>query len=435
MNGKTSIVWFRNDLRLHDNESLLKAISSSDNILPVYVFDSRIFLGKTSFGFAKTGKYRAKFIIESVESLQSSLRNLGADLIVRIGQPEEEIFKIAKQIKSCGVFCNRERTSEEVRVQDALEKRLWTIGQELVYSRGKMLFHTADLPFPVSQTPDVFSQFRKEVENYVTVRSPLPTPEKIKYVNSELEVGNIPSLADFGWSDFEIDNRSAFPFKGGEKEAIERLNYYFWNKKFIKEYKETRNGLIGRDYSSKFSPFLAAGCLSPKYIYSEIKKFEKEHGGNASTYWLFFELMWRDFFRFMAKKHGNKIFLPSGTASNTQVNQDFNPKIFQKWANGKTGVPFVDANMIELNQTGFMSNRGRQNVASFLVNNLKQNWMAGAEYFESLLIDYDPCSNYGNWNYLAGVGSDPRENRVFNIATQVSKYDPEGKFISLWQPS
>jgi len=291
MNGKTSILWFRNDLRLHDNESLLKAISSSDNILPVYVFDSRIFLGKTSFGFAKTGKYRAKFIIESVESLQSSLRNFGADLIIRIGQPEEEIFKIAKQIKSCGVFCNRERTSEEVRVQDALEKRLWTIGQELVYSRGKMLFHTGDLPFPVSQTPDVFSQFRKEVENYVSVRSPLPTPDKIKYVNSGLDVGNLPSLSDFGWSDFQTDKRSAFPFKGGEKEAIERLNYYFWNKKFIKEYKETRNGLIGPDYSSKFSPFLASGCLSPKFIYSEIKKFEREHGENSSTYGLFFELI------------------------------------------------------------------------------------------------------------------------------------------------
>ena len=435
MNGKTSILWFRNDLRLHDNESLINAISSSDNILPVYVFDSRIFLGKTSFGFSKTGKFRTKFLLESVESLQASLRNLGSDLIIRIGEPEEEIFKIAKQIKSCGVFCNRERTSEEVRVQDALEKRLWTIGQELVYSRGKMLFHTADLPFPVSQTPDVFSQFRKEVENYVTVRSPLPTPDKIKYVNSGLEVGNIPSLSDFGWSDFQTDNRSAFPFKGGEKEGLERLNYYFWNKKFIKEYKETRNGLIGPDYSSKFSPYLAAGCLSPKFIYSEIKKFEREHGENSSTYWLFFELMWRDFFRFMAKKHGNKIFLPSGTASNMRVNQEFNPKIFEKWATGKTGVPFVDANMTEINQTGFMSNRGRQNVASYLVNNLKQNWMAGAEYFESLLIDYDPCSNYGNWNYLAGVGSDPRENRVFNIATQVSKYDPDGKFISLWQPS
>jgi deoxyribodipyrimidine photo-lyase len=137
----------------------------------------------------------------------------------------------------------------------------------------------------------------------------------------------------------------------------------------------------------------------------------------------------------MAKKHGNKIFLPTGTSSISYVNLDFNPNIFDRWANGKTGEKFVDANMRELNQTGFMSNRGRQNVASYLVNNLKQNWMAGAEFFESQLIDYDPCSNYGNWNYLAGVGSDPRENRVFNIATQVKKYDPEGKFMELWSPS
>lgn len=435
MNKKTSILWFRNDLRLHDNESLIKAISSSDNILPVYVFDSRVFFGKTSFGFRKTGKFRTKFIIESITSLQKSLRKLGADLLIRIGEPEEEIFKIAQQIKSCGVFCNRERTSEEVRVQDALEKRLWTIGQELVYSRGKMLFHTADLPFPVSQTPDIFSQFRKEVEKYVPVRPPLSPPEKINYLDSGLDVIPIPQLSDFGWEDYSTDPRSAFPFSGGEDEAINRLNFYFWNSKLIKKYKETRNGLIGPDYSSKFSPYLAAGCLSPKVIYDELKKFEKENGDNESTYWLYFELMWRDFFRFMAKKHGNKIFLPTGTSSISHVNLDFNPNIFDRWANGKTGEKFVDANMKELNQTGFMSNRGRQNVASYLVNNLKQNWMAGAEFFESQLIDYDPCSNYGNWNYLAGVGSDPRENRVFNIATQVKKYDPEGKFMELWSPS
>jgi deoxyribodipyrimidine photo-lyase len=433
MNGRTSIVWFRNDLRLHDNESLIKAISSSDNIIPVYVFDTRLFLGKTSFGFPKTGKYRAQFLIESVESLKSSLKEKGCDLIIRTGIPEEEIFNIAQQVKSFAVFCNRERTSEEVRVQDALEKRLWTIGQELIFSRGKMLFHTGDLPFPVAQTPDIFSQFRKEVEKYVPVRNPLSAPDSIPYKDFGIHTALMPTLNDFGWEIYQSDKRSAFPFKGGEKAALERLKYYFWDSKLVREYKETRNGLIGTDYSSKFSPYLSSGCISPKLIFAELKKFEKQYGENDSTYWLFFELMWRDFFRFMGKKHGNKMFLPSGTATNQRVNLDFKPEIFDKWANGNTGEPFVDANMIELKLTGFMSNRGRQNVASYLVNDLKQNWMAGAEYFESLLIDYDPCSNYGNWNYLAGVGSDPRENRVFNIATQVKKYDPEERFIQLWQ--
>jgi deoxyribodipyrimidine photo-lyase len=109
-----------------------------------------------------------------------------------------------------------------------------------------------------------------------------------------------------------------------------------------------------------------------------------------------------------------------------------NHKMFDLWAEGKTGVPFVDAHMRELNTTGFMSNRGRQNVASFLVKDLKVNWLLGAEYFESLLIDYDPASNYGNWNYVAGVGSDAREDRYFNQMTQARNYDPHGDFVRLW---
>jgi len=108
--------------------------------------------------------------------------------------------------------------------------------------------------------------------------------------------------------------------------------------------------------------------------------------------------------------------------------------MFDLWAIGKTGVPFVDANMRELTATGWMSNRGRQNVASFLVRDLKVNWQMGAEYFESQLIDYDTCSNWGNWNYVAGVGSDPREDRYFNILTQAKNYDPLGDYVRLWCP-
>ncbi|MGB1216647.1 MAG: FAD-binding domain-containing protein, partial [Saprospiraceae bacterium] len=108
--------------------------------------------------------------------------------------------------------------------------------------------------------------------------------------------------------------------------------------------------------------------------------------------------------------------------------------LFHLWSEGRTGIPFIDANMRELNQTGFMSNRGRQNVASFLVKDLKVNWQIGAEYFESLLLDYDPCSNWGNWNYVAGVGSDPRENRYFNILSQAKRYDPDGEYVRTWLP-
>lgn len=435
MYKRRAIVWFRQDLRLHDNEALLEALKMADEVIPVYVFDERIFLGKTSYGFPKTGKYRAKFILESVHDLRESLRKLGSSLIVRVGKPEEEIFKIAQQIKSSWVFCNRERTREEVQVQDALEQNLWSVGQEIRFSRGKMLYYTADLPFPVPHTPDVFTQFRKEVERYVKVREPLPAPdEDFSALTVKIESGEIPNLEDFGWDDFEPDSRAVIHFKGGETEALKRLNYYLWESELVKNYKETRNGLVGGDYSSKFSPWLAQGCLSPKKVYQELRKFEIERGGNESTYWLFFELMWRDFFRFMGKKHGDKIFFKGGTRGEADPHWRDDWKLFSQWAEGRTGVPFIDANMREINATGFMSNRGRQNVASFLIKDLRVNWQMGAEYFESLLIDYDVTSNWGNWNYVAGVGSDPREDRYFNILSQARRYDPQGEHVKLWIP-
>jgi len=428
-----AVLWFRNDLRLHDNEALVEAIQKAKFILPVYVFDERIFYGRTKFGLEKTGKFRTKFIIEAVADLRENLRKKGSDLIIKIGKPEDEVFKLAKSIKSSWVYCNRERTQEEVQVQDNLEQNLWTIGQELKFARGKMLYHTADLPFPVSQVPDTFNNFRKEIESSSSIRQPFQTPIEIPFPEYDDDIGNIPTLATFDKEDVVVQHIENRKYKGGETHALIQLNEYFWETKKIENYKVTRNEMLGWDFSSKFSAWLSSGCLSPKFIFYELQEYEKKINKNDSTYWLYFELLWRDFFRLTGKKYGNRIFKKTGS-------RDIDPggstdvKIFDKWANGNTGFPLIDANMRQLNQTGFMSNRGRQNVASFLVKDLKINWLMGAEYFESLLIDYDPCSNYGNWNYIAGVGNDPREDRHFNILTQSKRYDPQGNFIKYWLP-
>jgi len=403
MKKQRVIVWFRQDLRLHDNESLIHALKSGIEIIPVFIFDERVFKGKSRFGFEKTGKFRAQFIIESIHDLRNSLKKLGSDLIVRVGKPEEEIFEIAQKAKSSWIFCNRERTQEEVKVQDALENKLWSIGQEIIFSRGKMLYYTQDLPFPITHCPDTFSSFRKEVERFVQIRQPLDKPTKaFAPLTTDLETGEIPTIEEFGHTSIEKEDRRVIEFKGGETEALKRLKEFIWETDAIANYKDTRNQMLGANYSSKFSAWLAQGCLSPKTIFWEIKKYETERTKNDSTYWLFFELMWRDFFRFMGKKHGNKIFQKGGTKEEQLSDLKNDSSLLQLWIEGRTGVPFIDANMRELAQTGFMSNRGRQNVASFLVKDLKVNWQMGAEYFESLLIDYDPCSNWGNWNYIAG---------------------------------
>ncbi|MEO1438202.1 MAG: deoxyribodipyrimidine photo-lyase, partial [Bacteroidota bacterium] len=257
MEAQRIVVWFRQDLRLHDNEALHYAIERSDEIIPVYIFDERQFLGQTKFGFPKTGKFRAKFILEAVADLRASLQARGNDLLIRIGKPEEEIFKICKEHDVSWVYCNRERTQEEVEVQNALEENLWSIGREINYFRGKMLYYTQDLPFPVSHTPDIFTQFRKEVEKLVKIRPPFPTAEHIEACSDEMDYGHVPTLQNLGHEPFDVDQDGVLPFKGGETAGLQRVQEYIWEKDLLKVYKETRNGMLGGDYSSKLSPWLA----------------------------------------------------------------------------------------------------------------------------------------------------------------------------------
>jgi deoxyribodipyrimidine photo-lyase len=226
------------------------------------------------------------------------------------------------------------------------------------------------------------------------------------------------------------DKRTAFPFSGGTSAGMERLEHYFWKSKKLSYYKNTRNGLVGTDYSSKFSSWLANGSLSPKMIYWEIKRYEKEIQKNQSTYWLIFELIWREYFKYISLKHGNKVFKIGGILER-DYHWKTDQRLFNEWAEGRTSEPFVNANMIELKQTGWMSNRGRQNVASFFAKDMKMDWRIGAAYFESLLVDYDVHSNYGNWMYVSGVGNDPRD-RKFDVQWQAERYDAQGKFQKHW---
>ncbi|HRG58503.1 MAG TPA: DASH family cryptochrome [Bacteroidia bacterium] len=221
-------------------------------------------------------------------------------------------------------------------------------------------------------------------------------------------------------------------FKGGEEEALKRLQHYFFESKSLSTYFETRNDMLGANYSSKFSPWLALGCISPRYIYAQIKIYEGLYGSNKSSYWLVFELMWRDYFRFMMKKHQQKFFSIHGLKKQGKMKSQMDIMALEHWKNGTTGSKYIDANMIELNRTGFMSNRGRQNVASYFCHQLKMDWRYGAAYFEEQLIDYDVSSNWGNWMYIAGVGNDPRESRVFNIEKQAEMYDKNGLYRNMW---
>jgi deoxyribodipyrimidine photo-lyase len=431
MNSKKILIWYRNDLRLHDHEPLHQALKEKAQIIPFYCFEERQFK-QTSYGFSRTGKYRAKFLLESVTDLRNSLNKLGSNLIIRRGLPEKIIPAIAQQLNIDEVYYQEEVTSEELAVEKSLKQALAQIGTKVKSFWGITLYHPDNLPFEIARIPELFTNFRKEVEKKSTIDPTFPTPQKLSPL-PEIELGEIPPLSDLGLEEPVLDQRSVLQFKGGETEGLARLHDYFWEKDNLKTYKETRNGMLGSDYSAKFSAWLALGCLSPRFIYEQVQKYESERVKNDSTYWLVFELLWRDFFRFICAKHGNKIFYLSGLQGlDIPWKEDW--KRFQLWQEGMTGYPLVDANMREIAATGYMSNRGRQNVASFLTKNLGINWLMGAEWFESLLIDYDVCSNYGNWNYTAGVGNDARGFRYFNISKQSRDYDRNGDYIRHWLP-
>lgn len=424
-------MWYRNDLRIHDHEPLQRALDSVSEVIPVYCVDPRWFQ-KTSFGFPKTGPFRARFLLESLSDLRQRLRDKGSELIVRIGKPEDILPEMARAYQAEGIFAHKEVTDEEVKIEEAVEKAFFKEGVTLELLWGATLYHVADLPMPVRSLPDIYTQFRKQVEKMADVRETFPTPDHIPTPGIP-DPGELPTLEDLGLEAPTRDERAVLAYRGGETAGLERLNQYFWEQDLLKVYKETRNGLLGADFSSKFSAWLAMGCLSPRKIYEEVRRYESVRKKNSSTYWLIFELIWRDYFRFVAKKYGNLLFQQGGIKNNGYHGKH-DWKRFEAWADGQTGIPFIDANMREIKYSGYMSNRGRQNVASFLVKDLGIDWRIGAEYFESMLIDYDPCSNWGNWNYVAGVGNDPREDRYFNIISQAKRYDPQGDYVRHWVP-
>ena len=429
MQNQKALIWFRNNLRILDNNILNKALQSNKNIIAYYNFDSTFFK-RDRWGFNKTEKFRAKFLIETIENLKKSLKTLNISLIIDQSSSSKGLIDVIKKYGINSLYYQKEWTDEEQKVEQNLINEL-PHGFNLKSYYDQFLYHPEDIMIKPKEIPDVFSVFRKRIEKKIRVRECFTQPLKLDKSNLLNEDFEIPTLESLKLKGFEVNINSAFPFKGGTSEAFNRIDFYFWKTKKLGFYKKTRNGLIKTDYSSKLSSWLANGSISARQIYWEVKNFENEILKNQSTYWLIFELIWRDYFKYISLKYGNKIFQLKGLDSDIKVWKN-HTDIINNWINGKTKDSFINANMIELKETGWMSNRGRQNVASYLTKNLLIDWRVGASYFESMLIDYDVHSNYGNWIYNSGVGNDPIKDRKFNPKIQAERYDPRKTFQNLW---
>lgn len=360
-----------------------------------------------------------------------------------------------------------------------------------------IIFYSDDLPMKVSQLPDVFTSFRKSLEPLRDhVRGTVPAPAQLIPIPANIPPQASPfvipttlsSLITALQSPLHVvlkpaihhppNARSAHPFLGGETHAHARIRHLI-SSGTVKTYKSTRNGMLGSDFSTKLSAYLSLGFITARQIHTYLLFFENGKntpssvpildlpyesldgvdgfgkGENEGTAAIRFELLWRDYMRLCMRKYGTRLFSIHGFRGPTNPNRHPNPSTpsppwltlasasarssFSRFQSGTTGTGLIDASMRELHLTGYTSNRARQNCASFLSQWLRLDWRLGAEWYESLLVDHDVASNWGNWQYVAGVGNDPRGSadgggvgRRFNPVKQGWDYDPRGEYVGTW---
>lgn len=419
----TLIYWFRQDLRLADNPAFTHACELANTLLPVHCTPVAT---STPWGFERIGAHRQYFEQSAVNALAEQLRAHGSGLMQIEGDPVERLVALAHEWGVDTVICERIAAPEE----EAQVQALRAAGLTVEDHWQSTLFSLDELPMAVEELPDVFSSFRRLVEKaHTSARPVIPSPTTIPALPQGLSIEPVAQQAPPA-----LDARSAFPyqqqaFHSGEQAAIEHLQQYF-SRGLANSYKATRNNLSAVDDSTKFSPGLARGSLSAPQIDQALKAFEAEHGANDSTYWIYFELLWRDYFRLLHLKYGRFLYRASGLKGGSEPGH--NPQGFARWCRGETGEALIDAGMRELAATGYLSNRMRQIVASYLIFDLKGDWRAGAAWFEAQLVDYDVYSNQGNWLYIAGYGTDPRGGRRFNTAKQADEHDADGAYRRLW---
>jgi len=421
---KRSLYWVTKDFRVNDNIALNLA-SNSDNLLCVYVVDKRWFQ-TNNYQAKPLGVKRWHFLQDCLTDFNQQLLKRGQQLYIVYGDTLSTLVNLCDQYDITDVITTHLPGTYENSLINQFSQHCPKVSVAKV--EQFTLFTEHLLPFELEQLPVSYSKFRKAMADVVIppvipAISTLPSPFK-----------NMPAptifrpqwLPDTPYKESKL----GFNFAGGEKKALEHLNQYF-SSTLPSSYQQVRNNLDGWDNSSKLSPWLGYGCISARQVITAIADFENKQGKNKSTQCLYLEILWREYFQWLHFKVSSKMYRFKGLAQHPPLTS-FYPERFNKWCLGNTPYPLVNACMNELSETGYLSNRGRQIVASCLVNELSVDWRYGAAWFEEQLIDYDVAVNWGNWQYIAGVGVDPRGGRHFNIEKQTTLYDADGSYVAKW---
>lgn len=432
MANTTGLVWLSDDLRLHDNALINRAAQECKQLIFCYFVDPRQ-LKQDQYGCQALGLNRRQFLAESLQYLSDQLVELEQRLNIFISEPVSSIEAICSNLPVTHIYRSKPVAFNES--QDWLRLRSSLPGIHCVSEETRCLFNARDLEImgagkrfnaqsSTDTFPKTFSKFRRLAE-----RCSYPVPTQVVTSlppNFSLKAFNFEPLNPALW----IVNDEPYA-RGGEIAGLDHLQTYM-SSDAPNQYKSTRNTFDSWEESSKWSLWLANGALSVREIAQALRNFQAMHGKNEENDWLMFELLWREYFQWYARAFNKKLFLLNGIANKKQHRGSFYAQRFRQWCNGTTPYPVVNACMRQLNATGYMSNRGRQIAASALIHELGLDWRCGAAYFEQQLIDYDPASNWGNWQYIAGVGADPRGGRQFNLEKQTKMYDPDGAFINRW---
>ena len=424
------VYWFRRDLRLDDNPALRQAIAHCERtgwpLLPVAVELPKSV--PSVWGDIPRGSPVQAWTEQIYLSLEQALESMGSQLYRVVDL--SALAELAKLLHSPHLY------AEEIALPQEQAEQRWmssVFGGRATFVWQSGLFNEDQLPFGLADLPRVFTPFRQKIENAgLRAHAPCAPPSRLpSFPGTSLPNATLSRSAE-RLHDAPRDGRSSIAC---DREAGERGAQRHWQQYLDQggphRYFETRNQLSGHQFSSQLSVDLAWGSLSVRRAMSMLDEFEAAQGRTKSSYWLWFECMWREHFRWIARVHGKSLFRARGLASSAP-RVCSTPHDWQRWTKGETGHGLIDAGMHELAATGYLSNRMRQIVASYWVHDMQGDWRAGAAWFESQLIDEDGYSNTGNWLYIAGLGTDPRGGRRFDPDKQAREHDPLGTYQRLW---
>jgi deoxyribodipyrimidine photo-lyase len=408
----TALVWFTRDLRLHDHPALRAALDSGDPIVPVFCFDDRLLGGRHASG------PRTRFMLECLADLDA---RLGGRLVFRRGSPETELPALARETAAgelhysadSGPFARRRSARVERALREAWVRPFAHPGLHAVDDLDSIRTRQGG-PYTV------FSPFHRTWLDSPR-RAVLGRPRAIGELPSRVRKGRLPSLASLGLED-EVEH----PLPGGETSARDRLARFL--REGVSAYGDKHDAL-GSDRTSRLSAYLHFGCLSPREIE------ERLPGGKGAAAFRR-QLCWRDFYHHVLLHHPGNARSEFQDRYRGAISWSGSETLFDAWCEGRTGFPLVDAGMRQLRREGWMHNRARLVVGSFLTKDLGIDWRRGERWFMRWLIDGDEANNNGNWQWIASVGVDPQPffRRIYNPARQMERFDPSGSYVRRYVP-